>query len=287
MFLTSSGGCSQVLCMHVRKCRWSGTRLNKHSKVFLDNGESFVYWRKCHTEVCRPSWTSNIIYLCLLCCVLLFPWIHKQAALCVGLLWGHDTYVAAASIAIQLKPRPTIRVLSAVETRAIIELGQTAPSLLGQGVLGLSAFAGWNAPQVKGSQSQLTSGDWQAVGCSILMSKKAFFLSVRIASNDGFHGLFPWFSSRQSVHQDKSFRMIGSFCRVSGSGESWNERFSAESVRLSSSLVLILKRIMIVQWCKQLSIKTTLTKFLSVEERFMFGIGMLLPRYCTSADFTT
>ena len=32
---------------------------------------------------------------------------------CVGLLWGHDAYVAATAIAIRLKPHPTIRVLSA------------------------------------------------------------------------------------------------------------------------------------------------------------------------------
>ena len=53
-----------------------------------------------------------------------------------------------------------------------------------------------------------------------------------------------------------------------------NAQFSAESVRLSWSLVLILKRITIVQWCKQSSINTH--KFLLAEER-MFRIGMLLP----------
>ena len=67
---------------------------------------------------------------------------------CVGLLGGHDAYIAAAAIAIRLKPRPTIRVPSAVETRAVTELGQTAPSLLGQGVLGLSAPASGNTPLV-------------------------------------------------------------------------------------------------------------------------------------------
>ena len=35
--------------------------------------------------------------------------------------------------------------------------------------------------------------------------------------------------------------------------------------------------VFIVQWCKRSSINTTLTKFLEAEERFMFGIGMLLP----------
>ena len=33
------------------------------------------------------------------------------------------TYVAAAAIAIRLKPPPTIRVLSALEIRAVTELG--------------------------------------------------------------------------------------------------------------------------------------------------------------------
>ena len=81
---------------------------------------------------------------------------------------------------------------------------------------------------------------------------------------------------RQFAKKSRSNRLfVLSFSRVSGSGES---RFSVtESVRLSSSLVLILKRITILQWCKRSSINTTLTKFLLAEERFMFGIGMLLP----------
>ena len=40
-------------------------------------------------------------------------------------------YVAAMAIAIRLKPCRTIRVLSTVKTRAVTELGYTAPSLLG------------------------------------------------------------------------------------------------------------------------------------------------------------
>ena len=56
-----------------------------------------------------------------------------------------------------------------------------------------------------------------------------------------------------------------------------NAQFKAELVRLRSSLVLILKRITIVQWCKRSSINTTLTKFLLDEELFIFGIVMLLP----------
>ena len=39
----------------------------------------------------------------------------------------HDAYVAAAATAIRPKPCPTVRVLSAVETRAVTELGQTTP----------------------------------------------------------------------------------------------------------------------------------------------------------------
>ena len=52
-------------------------------------------------------------------------------------------YVAAAAIAIWHKPRPIIRVLSAVETRAVTELGFTAPSL---GLQGRSVPAGGIAP---------------------------------------------------------------------------------------------------------------------------------------------
>ena len=47
-------------------------------------------------------------------------------ALCVGLLWDHD------AIAIRLKALPMIRVLLAVETWAVRDLGRTAPSLLHQ-----------------------------------------------------------------------------------------------------------------------------------------------------------
>ena len=80
---------------------------------------------------------------------------------------------------------------------------------------------------------------------------------------------FSSFSSPRSI-----VRISGSLSCISGRSES---SFSAQSVRLSSSLVLILKQITMVQWCKRSSIKTTLTKFLSTEEHFMFGIRMLLP----------
>ena len=117
---------------------------NKHSnrKVFLDNGESFVHWRKFCAKVCRPSWTSYIVVLCslwaLLFCLGLNSWLT-----CVGLLWDHNAYVAAVAIAVGLKPRPTIRVLAAVETRALTELGYTAPSLLRWGVLGPKRTRQW------------------------------------------------------------------------------------------------------------------------------------------------
>ena len=62
-----------------------------------------------------------------MCPVLLFVQFISMIH-CVALLWCHNTYVAAAAIAIRLKPRPTIRVLSVVETRAVTELGYTAPS---------------------------------------------------------------------------------------------------------------------------------------------------------------
>ena len=45
-----------------------GIITNKHSKLFLD-GESLVYWKNL-------SWTSYIVALCPLCCVLLFTWIY-------------------------------------------------------------------------------------------------------------------------------------------------------------------------------------------------------------------
>ena len=60
---------------------------------------------------------------------------------------------------------------------------------------------------------------------------------------------------------------------VSSSGESWNAQFSAESVRLSSSLPPSNDRANGHQ-----STHNITTKFLSAEERFMFRIWMLLPR---------
>ena len=110
---------------------------NKHStsEVFLGNGESFVYWRKCWAKVSHPSWTSYIVALCTLWAFFFFLGFISRLH-CVGLLWDHDSNVAAVAIGVQLKPRPTIRVLAVVETRAVTELGYTAPSLLGWGALG-------------------------------------------------------------------------------------------------------------------------------------------------------
>ena len=67
-------GCWKVRATHA--VRWlvgrialpwdRGILINKHiiHEVFLDNGKSFVYWRKCRTKVCRPSWTSMIFVYC-------------------------------------------------------------------------------------------------------------------------------------------------------------------------------------------------------------------------------
>ena len=49
---------------------------------------------------------------------------------------------------------------------------------------------------------------------------------------DGFYDYLPWFSLRRSVCQEESFRIVCSFVslsHVSGSVESWNALFSAES----------------------------------------------------------
>ena len=106
-------GCQQVRATHA--VRWLVDRIvsyvrqwdnngqkdkNRHStrEVFL-GGESFLYWRKCCTKVCRPSWTSYIVALCF------------SAGYTVGLLWGHGANIAATAIGILLKPRPTIRIL--------------------------------------------------------------------------------------------------------------------------------------------------------------------------------
>ena len=58
-------------------------KTNKPStrKLFLDNGESFVNLRKYRTNVYCPSWTSSIVALGLMCCVLLFHLIDEQATL--------------------------------------------------------------------------------------------------------------------------------------------------------------------------------------------------------------
>ena len=54
----------------------------------------------------RHSWTSYIVALCPLCRILFFLGFISKLQ-CVGLLRGHDAYIAAAAIAIRLKPRPT------------------------------------------------------------------------------------------------------------------------------------------------------------------------------------
>ena len=92
--------------------------------------------------VCHPSWTSYIVALCWLWAFFFFLGFISRPH-CVGLLWDHDAYVAAVAIAVRLRPRPTIRVLWAVETQAVTELGYTAPSLLGWGVLGPKRIRLW------------------------------------------------------------------------------------------------------------------------------------------------
>ena len=61
-------------------------------------------------------------------------------------------------------------------------------------------------------------------------------------------------------------------------------QFSAESDRLSSSLVLILKQITIVKWCKRSSIYTTLTKFLKLRSESCTESGCCCP--AGSRDFS-
>ena len=51
--------------LHTPSVDWSTERgiiTNKHStrKVFMENSKSFVYWRKCHAKVWRPSWTPSV-----------------------------------------------------------------------------------------------------------------------------------------------------------------------------------------------------------------------------------
>ena len=106
----------------------TGGQTNITRKVFLDN-ESFVYWRKCSTKVCRPSWTSYVVALCSFCTFFFLGSIsrlHCRAAM------RSQCLRSCTATTIRLKPRPTIRVLSAVETQAVTELGYTTPSLLHQ-----------------------------------------------------------------------------------------------------------------------------------------------------------
>ena len=69
----------------------------------------------------------------------------------------------------------------------------------------------------------------------------------------------------QFPKKNRSESFLLSFSPVSGCGESWNARFSDESVRLSSSLVLKGRA------NDHLSTNTMTTQVLSAEERFMSG----------------
>ena len=102
-----------------------------------------------------------------------------------------------------------------------------------------------------------------------------------IRFSEGHHGQWWWISWFVWINQFASISsprrvirsFVCSFSRVSGSGESRSSLSRSDSAPPSFSF----KRITIVQWCKCSSINTTLTKFLSAEEGYMFRIRMLLP----------
>ena len=72
---------------------WDRGIINKHNirEVFLDNGESFVYWRKCPIKVSfldvLHGWSLFVVR------VLLFLGFISRLH-CVGLLWRQDANVA-------------------------------------------------------------------------------------------------------------------------------------------------------------------------------------------------
>ena len=68
-----------------------GIITNKHitCELFLDNGESYVFWRKCCAKVSCLSWMSYIVALCSSCSFFFFIWFFSRLHY-VGLLWGHD-----------------------------------------------------------------------------------------------------------------------------------------------------------------------------------------------------
>ena len=92
-------GCRQVRA--TQALRWlvdrftlpcdRGIITNKHitCELFLDNGESYVFWRKCCAKVSCLSWMSYIVALCSSCSFFFFIWFFSRLHY-VGLLWGHD-----------------------------------------------------------------------------------------------------------------------------------------------------------------------------------------------------
>ena len=93
----------------------------------------------------------------------------------------------------------------------------------------------------------------------------------------GFHDLFPLIqfssvSSPRRIVQNRLFVLV-TFPVVVNHGMHGSQLILSNS---APQLVLILKQITIVQWCERSSMNTTLTRFLSAEERFMFRMGMLL-----------
>ena len=108
-------------------------RQNRHFRATGDNNQQTQYPRgvsgrrklcllKKMTRKCLPPFLV-VLHCCSLFIVHSFFLGFISRLHGVGLLWGHDAYVAATAIVLQLKPCLTIRALAAVETRAVTELG--------------------------------------------------------------------------------------------------------------------------------------------------------------------
>ena len=95
--------CRLLIGQPNRPSHATGIITNKHSarKVFPDNSESWVYWWKCCAKGCHPSWTFYTVALCSLCAFFFFLGFISRLH-CVVLLWDHDAYVDAVTIAVQL-----------------------------------------------------------------------------------------------------------------------------------------------------------------------------------------
>ena len=91
--------------------------------------------------------------------------------------------------------------------------------------------------------------------------------------SDGFHDYFPWFSSRRSVCQEESFRIVCLLVQSRFRKQSTMECTVLSWFRLSSSPSFSNNCANGPQSTHNVTIK-----FPSAEERIMFRIGMLLPR---------